>query len=93
VIRDQFQHRSAFEAGVAAEDVRIFETYAEAARALEAGMIDAYASVARAHSGHLARHPGMAAELVTVSAAEKPPAFGCFAFALDDDDFRQAIGR
>lgn len=91
VIRDQFQHRSAFEAGVTAEQVQIYETYAEAARALAAGTVDAYASVARAHSGHLAQNPAMAAELVTVPTDEKPPAFGCFAFALDDDDFRRAV--
>jgi polar amino acid transport system substrate-binding protein len=91
VIRDQFQHRSAVEFGVPDDRIVIFETYPEAAKAVENGTVDAYASVARAHSGFLVQHPKFAAELVTVPASEKPPAFGCFGFALTDDELRQSV--
>jgi polar amino acid transport system substrate-binding protein len=91
VIRDQFQHRSAVEFGIPTDRIVIFETYAEAAKAVETGVVDAYASVARAHSGYLAQNPELRAELVTVPAHEKAPAFGSFAFAKDDDRFRHSV--
>ena len=93
VIRDQFQHRSAVEFGIPADRIMIFETYAEAAKAVEAGVVDAYASVARAHAGFLTQHAEMDAEVVNVPANEKQPAFGAFAFAIDDDDFRASVDQ
>lgn len=84
VIRDQFQHRSAIEFGIAEERIAIFETYAEAAMAVREGIVDAYASVGRAHSGFIEQHHDWALELVVVPKEEKPAAFGSFAFNLSD---------
>ena len=50
VIRDQFQHRSAVEFGVTESQLRLFETYNDAANAVMEGNADAYASVGRAHT-------------------------------------------
>lgn len=91
VIRDQFQHRSAVEFGMPDDRIRIFETYTEAAEAVRNGRADAYASVARAHTGFLDRNPDYACDVVSVPADEKQPAFGCFAFALEDTGFRHAV--
>ena len=93
VIRDQFQHRSAAEFSIPADRIVIFETYAEAARAVEIGAVDAYASVARAHSGFLAQHPDLEAALVAVPTHEKQPAFGSFAFAKHDTVFRLSVDK
>jgi polar amino acid transport system substrate-binding protein len=84
VIRDQFQHRSAVEFGVTAEQIMIFETYTQAAQAVSEGSADAYASVGRAHSGFIEQNPDWDLELVLVPTVEKPPAFGSFAFGLND---------
>lgn len=84
VIRDQFQHRSAVEFGVTAEQIMIFETYTQAAQAVSEGSADAYASVGRAHSGFIEQNPNWDLELVLVPTVEKPPAFGSFAFGLND---------
>jgi polar amino acid transport system substrate-binding protein len=91
VVRDQFQHRTAVAFGVPEDRILIFETYGEAAAAVEDGRAGAYASVGRAHAGYLARSPERALELVTVPASEKPPAFGCFAMARHDLEFRTAV--
>ncbi|GFE66066.1 transporter substrate-binding domain-containing protein [Litoreibacter roseus] len=91
VVRDQVQHRSAIHLGVAEHQVAVFETYTEAAKAVLQGDVDAYASVARAHSGFLNQNPDWPVELVRVPPSEKPPAFGCFAFALQDDELRRDV--
>jgi polar amino acid transport system substrate-binding protein len=59
VIRDQIQHRSAVDFGLPGDRLLIFETYADAAQAVVEGQADAYASVARAHSGFIERHPSL----------------------------------
>lgn len=84
VIRDQFQHRSAVEFGVSDQQIAVFETYTEAAKAVRDGVVDAYASVGRAHSGFIEQHADWKLDLVLVSAEEKPPAFGSFAVSLND---------
>ncbi len=91
VIRDQFQHRSAVEFGVPSERILVFEAYTEAAFAVRKGQADAYASVARAHSGFLEQNAEFKLDIVTVPASEKAPAFGSFAFALKDDAFRESF--
>ncbi|MEM7724498.1 MAG: transporter substrate-binding domain-containing protein [Pseudomonadota bacterium] len=48
VIRDQIQHMTALELGVTPGQIRVFETYADAARAVQEGTVNAFASVARA---------------------------------------------
>jgi polar amino acid transport system substrate-binding protein len=91
VIRDQIQHRSAIEFGVPDKRIAIFETYHEAADAVASGLVDAYASVARAHAGFLMQHLDARAEVLIVPVEEKPPALGSFAFALGDDTLREAV--
>lgn len=91
VIRNQFQHRSAVEFGVPEDRVMIFETYTEACHAVRDGTADAYASVARAHTGFLEQHPELDLEVVVVPAGEKQPAFGSFAFSKQDDQLRQQV--
>jgi polar amino acid transport system substrate-binding protein len=90
-IRGQVQHDAAVRFGVPAARIRIFETYGDAAKAVARGTVDAYASVARAHFAFGEQHPELDLEVVRVSAAEKEPAFGCFAFARHDDALRQAV--
>ena len=80
-IRGQVQHDAAVRFGVPAARIRIFETYGDAAEAVARGTVDAYASVARAHFAFCEQHPELDLEVVRISAAEKEPAFGCFAFA------------
>ncbi|MEE9453551.1 MAG: transporter substrate-binding domain-containing protein [Paracoccaceae bacterium] len=84
VIRDQFQHQSAVDFGVSEGRIGVFETYTEAAKAVQDGTADAYASVGRAHSGFMAQNPDWTIDVVLVPTEEKPPAFGSFAFALND---------
>jgi polar amino acid transport system substrate-binding protein len=91
VIRDQFQHRSAVEFGVPDHRIRIFETYADAAHAIQNGQAHAYASVARAHMGHLALHPQSGHDVVVVPPEEKSPAFGSFGFKKTDRDLLQVV--
>lgn len=91
VIRDQFQHRSAVSFGVPEDRILVFETYGKAAEAVLSGDADAYASVARAHSGYVERAGSDALEVVRIGPDEKPPARGCFGFAKDDDATRAAV--
>ena len=91
VIRDQIQHRSAVDFDVPEGRIQVFETYADAARAVADGRVHAYASVARAHSGFIERHPDMQLSVVAVGPDEKEPAFGSFAFGKSEDAFRGAI--
>ena len=91
VIRDQFQHRSAVEFGIITDRIAIFETYTEAAQAVRDGTADAYASVSRAHSGFLEQNSDWGLELILVPNSEKPPAFGSFAFGLNDADLLNEV--
>lgn len=91
VIRDQFQHRSAVELGVPEDRIMIFETYTEACHAVRDGKADAYASVARAHTGFLEQHPELSLDVVVAPASEKQPAFGSFAFSKQDDELRRKV--
>ncbi len=91
VIRDQFQHRSAVDFGVPEDRIMIFETYTEACHAVRDGKADAYASVARAHTGFLEQHPELDLDVIAVPVSEKQPAFGSFAFSRQDDELRQQV--
>ncbi len=91
VIRDQFQHRSAVEFGVSADRIVIFETYTEAAQAVCEGTADAYASVGRAHGGFIEQNPEWGLELILVPNSEKQPAFGSFAFGLNDAELLSEV--
>jgi polar amino acid transport system substrate-binding protein len=91
VIRDQFQHRSAVEFGVLEDHILIFETYTEAFHAVRDGKADAYASVARAHTGFLEQYRDLDMEVIVVPDSEKQPAFGSFAFSKQDNELRQQV--
>ena len=62
-----------------------------AAKAVRDRQADAYASVGSAHTGSIEQNPDWNVDLVVVPAVEKPPAFGSFGFALDDDRFQSDI--
>jgi polar amino acid transport system substrate-binding protein len=91
VIQGQVQEDAVRQAGFADERLVICGTYQAAAEAVLSGDADGYASVARAHVGYLAQNPDLPLDVVTVSAAEKAPALGCFGFPLGDDGLRQDI--
>ena len=91
VIRDQHQHRTAIYLGIPEHRLSIFNTYQEAAKAVRESSADAYASVGRAHSGFINQNSDWEIELVDVPVTEKPPAFGSFAFALNDEMLRNEV--
>jgi polar amino acid transport system substrate-binding protein len=91
VIRDQIQHDTALQLGVADQRIQIFETYAAAAEAVMGGNADAYASVARAHSAFIEQNPGFDLDFTLVPRGEREPAYGHFAFAKDDDAFGHSL--
>ena len=91
VICDQFQHRSAIEFGISPAQISIYETYRETAMAVKNGIVDAYASVGKAHCGFMAQNPSWYVTEVVVPFKEKPPAYGCFAFHLHDTELRDNV--
>jgi len=90
-IRGQVQHRACLDAGVPDARLLVCETYGEAAQAIMDRRADAYASVAIAHSGFLAQHPGLELDIVSVSIEERRAAIGAFAFRREDQGLRLAI--
>jgi polar amino acid transport system substrate-binding protein len=84
VLQDQVQHQTARQLGVAAEMIVVLGDYAEAAAAVSAGAVTAYASVEQAHRGHIARNPGASLACVPVPASEKPAGPGAFACRSED---------
>ncbi len=91
VVRDQVQHSTALRLGVSKGHIRAFDTYVEAAAAVAAGTIDAYASVAMAHRGYLERNSACRLALVQVPASEKMAEPGAFAFAKGRSPLRAAV--
>ncbi len=94
VVMKQAQHDTALREGVPAARIREYIGQDEAARAVAAGEIDAYASVAMAHRGYLDRHPGLgliAVDLIAPQAASHHPPFGAFAFAKADGELAKAV--
>lgn len=89
VVTDQVQHDAALAAGVPAVRIRDYGSQDEAARAVLAGEVDAYASVAMAHRGYLRHHGETDLEVVEESAADPP--FGAFAFAKSQSDLARAV--
>lgn len=84
VITDQVQHLTALRNGILPSQIRLFATQADAARAVADGVVHAYASVAMAHHGYLARQREMPLGLVEVPSVEKQPSAGAFAIAKDN---------
>jgi len=91
IISGQIQHQTALQNGIPPGRIRIFATQAEAAEAVAAGVVRAYASVAMAHRGYLARHPDAPLAVVDVPADEMQPAAGAFALAKDNVALRQRV--
>lgn len=93
VIRDQVQHMTALELGVAPDQFHVFETYVDAAQAVQDETVSAFASVARAHQGFLQTSATDGLAVVNVPLRERAPAFGCFAFALSSNDLRNRVDQ
>jgi len=93
VISGQIQHDTALQSGIPPERVRFFATQAEAANAVAAGVIHAYASVAMAHHGYLTGRPEAHLSVIDVPPDEKQPAAGAFALAKGNAALRQQIDR
>ncbi|MDX8540284.1 transporter substrate-binding domain-containing protein [Mesorhizobium abyssinicae] len=91
VISGQIQHQTALRNGIPAERIRIFGTQAEAAEAVASGVVHAYAGVAMAHRGYLARRRDAPLAVIDVPADEKQPAAGAFALAKGNASLRQRI--
>jgi polar amino acid transport system substrate-binding protein len=82
---------TALQLGVPAARIRTFGTYTLAATAVAAGTIDAYASVATAHRGYLARSSARGLAVVEVPESEKAAEPGAFAFAKSQTRLRDAV--
>ncbi|MGX1788484.1 transporter substrate-binding domain-containing protein [Bosea sp. NPDC055332] len=80
VVGGQVQEQAGLAAGIAPERTIRVATQEEAVAAVRTGQADAYASVAMAHRGYLARQPDAALAVVSVPASESAPAAGAFAF-------------
>ncbi|AZO58062.1 MAG: transporter substrate-binding domain-containing protein [Mesorhizobium sp.] len=91
VISNQIQHRTALQNGVPPERISVFTTQAQAAEAVATGMVQAYASVAMAHRGYIARRPAALADVIDVPASERLPAAGAFAVAKGNDALRRRV--
>ncbi|MHB9403660.1 type 2 periplasmic-binding domain-containing protein [Mesorhizobium sp. RSR380A] len=91
VISGQIQHRTALQNAIQPERLRIFATQAEAANAVAAGVVHAYASAALAHRGYLSRRPDAPLHVVDVPAVEKQPAPGAFALAKGSATLLQRV--
>jgi polar amino acid transport system substrate-binding protein len=93
VVTEQVQHTTALRLGIPNDRIRVFATQDEAASAVVAGRITAYASVAMAHRGYLATRPNADLVVIDVESSEQPPAVGAFAFAKGSDELRHAIDQ
>jgi len=93
VVRDQVQHVTALDLGVTPDQFHVFDTYADAAWAVQEGTVSAFASVAKAHEGFLQTNDAAGLAVVNVPLRERVPAFGCFAFALSADDLRNRFDQ
>lgn len=91
VISGQIQHRTALQNAIQPERLRIFATQPEAANAVAAGVVHAYASAALAHRGYLSRRPDAPLDVVDVPAVEKQPAPGAFALAKGSATLLQRV--
>ncbi|MBZ9759369.1 transporter substrate-binding domain-containing protein [Mesorhizobium sp. CA8] len=93
VISGQIQHQTALQNGVPPQRIRIFATQAEAAGAVAAGHVDAYASVAMAHRGYVNGRTGAPLAVIDVPASEKQPAAGAFALAKGNGALRRRVDQ
>ncbi|CAN7442485.1 transporter substrate-binding domain-containing protein [Bosea sp. LjRoot237] len=90
VVGGQVQEQAGLAAGIAPERIVRVATQEEAVVAVRNGDADAYASVAMAHRGYLARQPDDKLAVVTVAADEGGhPAAGAFAFGKQHAALRE----
>ncbi|HEV2509973.1 transporter substrate-binding domain-containing protein [Bosea sp. (in: a-proteobacteria)] len=80
VVGGQVQEQAGLAAGIAQERMIRVATQEEAVAAIRKRQADAYASVAMAHRGYLARQPDAELAVVDVPTGESIPAAGAFAF-------------
>jgi|SRR5271166_1192404 len=92
-VKDQVQHGTARRPGVGQDQIRLFETYAEAASAVAAGTVDAYASVAMAHRGYLSLNPSLPLTVVEIPHSEKIGESGAFAFSKSKLELGRAVDK
>ena len=93
VVQDQVQHTTALGLGVMPFQLCVFDTYTEAACAVQDGTVCAFASVSRAHEVFLNTSAVDGLAVVTVPVREKAPAFGCYAVGLSANHFRNRIDK
>lgn len=92
VVTKQAQHDSALRDGVPPARIREYTGQDEAARAVAAGEVDAYASVAMAHRGYIDRHPGLGLAAIEIAATpDRAAPFGAFAFSKADSELAKAV--
>ena len=87
VVGGQVQEQAGLRAAIAPEKILRVATQEEAVQAVSDGRADAYASVAMAHRGHLARRPDPS--LAVVTASDGVPASGAFAFGRSSAALRR----
>lgn len=87
VVGGQVQEQTGVDAGIAPDKVLRVATQEEAVQAVSDGRADAYASVAMAHRGYLARQPDPS--LAVVIASDGAPASGAFAFGKSSAALRR----
>ncbi len=96
VVKGQVQRDAALAAGVPAARIRYYGSQDEAAKAVLAGEVDAYASVAMAHRGYLLRQAQSGLAVVDVaptvgSADNLDPPYGAFGFAKSSSGLARAV--
>lgn len=89
VVGGQVQEQAGLVAGIAPERILSVATQEDAVAAVKDRVADAYASVAMAHRGYLARQPDAALAIVNVPASESAPAAGAFAFGKQHKRLRE----
>ncbi len=90
-VAGQVQEETARQAGLARERLLRVATQEEAVEAVRAGRADAYASVAMAHRGYLARKPDPELAVVAGGDGGSFPASGAFALAKSNAALRQRL--
>ncbi|QCI69554.1 transporter substrate-binding domain-containing protein [Phreatobacter stygius] len=88
VIEGQIQHDAARAGGIPPERIVVYATQGEAAEGVGQGEVEAYASVAMAHRGYLAKTGASAFAVVDVAG---PARAGGFAFSRANDGLAQAV--
>lgn len=90
-VAGQVQEETGRKAGIAPERLLCVATQEEAVEAVRAGRADAYASVAMAHRGYLARKPDPELAVVAGGEGSAQPAAGAFAFTKHSSALRRRV--